>query len=73
MERIHWFVRNGGIEPLTGCSSMSNEWEFETWSDKYLAKLQRKGYPLFSSGEARGSKPATEAVVQTLSGTGGTI
>jgi hypothetical protein len=47
MERIHWFVRNGGIEPLTGNSSMSNEWEFETWSDKYLAKLQRKGYPLF--------------------------
>jgi hypothetical protein len=31
---------------------VSNEWDFDTWSDKDLAKLQRKGYPLFSSGEA---------------------
>lgn len=45
---------------------MSNEWDFDTWSDKDLAKLQRKGYPLFSPGEANAlSSPNGRVYEQT--------
>ena len=45
---------------------MSNEWDFDSWSDKDLAKLQRKGYPLFSPGEANAlSSPSGRVYEQT--------